>query len=237
MLATLEQLLILQERDIRLHRAQKELGFIPIEEKQILSRLTQQSANFDALKKQAQHIESERKQLELQVGTKEEAIRKFQTHQAQTKKNDEYQNMGHEIERVRKEIDELEEQELVLMDQYDTAQKEVQAESVKVKEYERIATNHREELKKKHAILDQQVKELTAETSSLAAKIPPAELSSYRRILQSKGDIAIVSIVNGNICNGCHMKLTQQTIANAKAGTQILHCNDCGRILYWTLPQ
>ena len=236
MLAILEQLLILQERDVRLRRAQKELGFVPTEEQQIVSRLTQQSANFESLKQQARHIESERKQLELQVGTKEEAIRKFQTHQAQTKKNDEYQAMGHEIERVRKEIDELEERELILMDQYDAAQKEVQAEGVKVKEYERIAANHQEELRKKRAVLEQQVKELTAELEVLSKQVPTPELSIYRRILHSKGDIAIVPIVNGNICNGCHMKLTQQTIANAKADAKIVHCDDCGRIVYWTLP-
>lgn len=236
MLPSLEQLLILQERDVRLHRAQKELSLIPTEEKQIASRLASQSSHFESLKQQARHIESERKQLELQVGTKEEAIRKFQTHQAQTKKNDEYQAMIHEIERARKDIDELEEKELVLMDQYDAAQKEVQAEGVKVKEYERIATNHQEDLKKKKVILEQQVKDLQAEIAELQKQVPPADLSVYRRILQSKGDVAIVPIVHGTTCNGCHMKLIQSTIGNAKAGTKLTHCDNCGRIVYWTLP-
>jgi predicted nucleic acid-binding Zn-ribbon protein len=236
MLATLEQLLILQERDVRLHRAQKEFNNVPAEEKQIAARLASQSANFEALKQQARHIESERKQLELQVGTKEEAIRKFQTHQAQTKKNDEYQAMGHEIERTRKDIDELEEKELLLMDQYDEAQKAVQAEGVKVKEYERVAASQREDLKKKKAILEQQVKELVAEIAELEKQAAPADLSAYRRILQSKGDIAIVPIVHGTTCNGCHMKLTQATVGIAKAGNKIAHCDNCGRIVYWTLP-
>jgi predicted nucleic acid-binding Zn-ribbon protein len=236
MLPSLEQLLILQERDVRLHRAQKELSLIPTEEKQIASRLASQSAHFESLKQQARHIESERKQLELQVGAKEEAIRKFQTHQAQTKKNDEYQAMIHEIERARKDIDELEEKELVLMDQYDAAQKEVQAEGIKVKEYERIAANHQEELKKKKAVLEQQIKDLGAEVAELQKQVNPADLSGYRRILQSKGDIAIVPIVHGNTCNGCHMKITQGTVAIAKSDTKIAHCDNCGRIVYWTLP-
>jgi predicted nucleic acid-binding Zn-ribbon protein len=236
MLATLEQLLILQERDVRLHRAQKELNHLPVEEQQIAARLAAQSANFEALKQQARHIESERKQLELQVGTKEEAIRKFQAHQSQTKKNDEYQAMGHEIERTRKDIDELEEKELILMDQYDEAQKSVQAEGLKVREYERITASQQEELKKKTAILGQQIKELGAEIAELEKQSAPADLSAYRRILQSKGDIAIVPIMHGTTCNGCHMKLTQATVGAAKVGNKITHCDNCGRIIYWAQP-
>ncbi|MDR2463813.1 MAG: C4-type zinc ribbon domain-containing protein [Verrucomicrobiales bacterium] len=236
MLASLERLLILQERDVRLRRAQTELNHLPVEEKQIAARLAAQSTEFERLKQQARHIESERKQLELQVGTKEEAIRKFQTHQAQTKKNDEYQAMGHEIERARKDIDALEERELILMDQYDEAQKSAQAESLKVREYERVAANQREEWKKKKTVLEEQVKTLTVEIAELQTQIPPAELSAYRRILQSKGDLAIVPVVHGTTCNGCHMKLTQATVGAAKSGGKIVHCDNCGRIIYWTLP-
>jgi predicted nucleic acid-binding Zn-ribbon protein len=235
MLATLEQLLILQERDVKLQRAQKELNHLPVEEKQTAARLAEQSSQFESLKQQARHIESERKQLELQVADKETAIRKFQTHQAQTKKNDEYQAMNHEIERARKDIDALEERELVLMDQYDEAQKQVQAESVKVKEHERVAANQREDLKKRRAAMEEQVKALTVEVAALQQQIPPADLSAYRRILHSKGDIAIVPVVHGNTCNGCHMKLTQGAVAAAKIGAKLAHCDNCGRIIYWAL--
>ncbi|MDR1192413.1 MAG: C4-type zinc ribbon domain-containing protein [Verrucomicrobiales bacterium] len=236
MLATLGQLLILQERDVRLRRAQIELNHLPVEEQQIAARLATQSAEFEQLKQRARHIESERKQLELQVADKETAIRKFQTHQAQTKKNDEYQAMGHEIERARKDIDGLEERELVLMDQYDEAQKAVQTESLKVKEYERVAANQQVELKRKKAVLEEQTGALAVAVAELQQQIPSAELSTYRRILQSKGDLAIVPIIHGNTCNGCHMKITQATVSAARAGNKITHCDDCGRIVYWPQP-
>ncbi|MDR1305826.1 MAG: C4-type zinc ribbon domain-containing protein [Verrucomicrobiales bacterium] len=236
MLATLEQLLILQERDVKLQRAQTALHFLPVEEQQIAARLATQSARFEQLKQDARHIESERKQLELQVADKETAIRKFQTHQAQTKKNDEYQAMSHEIDRARRDIDALEERELALMDQYDAAQKAVQAEALTVKEHERVAAGQRAEWQRKQAVLQEQAATLTAAVAELQRQIPPAELAAYRRILQSKGDVAIVPVVNGNTCNGCHMKITQATVSAVKAGGKIVHCDNCGRIVYWPQP-
>ncbi|MDD5260487.1 MAG: C4-type zinc ribbon domain-containing protein [Methylacidiphilales bacterium] len=236
MSAHLEQLLILQERDIRLQRSQKELDILPHEEKVIADRLAHQSRDFEDLKLKARQIESDRKQLELAVKSKEDSIHKYETQQFQTKKNDEYQALGHEIERARQEIGQTEDKELTLMEQYEQAQKDIVTEGAKVKDYEKVAATRREELLKKKAVLEQQIKDLKAETAELEKQIPAPDLSLYRRILQSKGDIAVVPIIHGTNCNGCHMKLTQQTILQAKGGQKLILCENCGRIVYWQLP-
>ena len=236
MSAQLEQLLILQDRDVRLQNIEKELAHLPVEEKLIADRLANQSREFEALKLSARQMESDRKQLELQVKAKEESIHKYSTQQYQTKKNEEYQALGHEIERAKKDISEFEDKELVLMEQYDQAQKALAVESGKVKDYEKVAATRREDLQKKRELFEQQARELKIEASELEKKVSPADLTLYRRILQSKGDIAIVPILNGANCNGCHMKLTQQTILLAKAAQKLVQCDNCGRLLYWTLP-
>jgi len=225
----------MQERDIRLQRAQNELIQIPAEEKQIADKLTLQSRDFENLKLKARQIESDRKQLELQVKSKEESIKKYQVQQFQTKKNEEFQALSHEMERAKQEIDELESRELELMDQYDEAQKAVQGEGVKVKEYEGAANRRREELQKKKVQVEQNAAELKVEIAALEKDIDPANLTRYRRILQSKGDVAIVPLEHGTNCGGCHMKVTQQTALTAKGGQHLVQCDNCGRLIYWVV--
>jgi len=63
------------------------------------------------------------------------------------------------------------------------------------------------------------------------SKCDPAEMNTYRRLLVSKGDVAIVKIEHEKMCSGCHMTLTQQEILKAKGGL-IAHCGNCGRIIF-----
>src|SRR5207237_8035831 len=76
-------------------------------------------------------VELERKKLELDVGTRNENIARLKTQQYQTRKNDEFQAMGNEIQRYEDEIRKLEDQELELMDQGDKLKVEVTAEEKK----------------------------------------------------------------------------------------------------------
>ena len=76
-------------------------------------------------------MEVDRKRLELDVGTRNESIARLKTQQYQTRKNDEFQAMGNEIQRYEDEIRKLEDQELELMEQVDKLKVEVAAEEKK----------------------------------------------------------------------------------------------------------
>ena len=228
----LSTLLTLQDRDTRFARMELELERIPQEEQHIELTLKTQSSDYEAHRKAAQQIEVERKDVDNEVKAKEAQITKYQNQQLETKKNEEYQALGHEIERAKETISDLEDRELQLMEDYDQAQKEVEAEHVHVREYEKAAATRREALVEKKKNLEAELVTLKEEISALEAKCEPASLNTYRRLLKSKGDSAIVKIENGKICSGCHMSLTQQEILSAKGG-RIANCGNCGRIVYW----
>ncbi|NJK93451.1 MAG: hypothetical protein HC904_17535 [Blastochloris sp.] len=233
MLPVLESLLVLQDRDVKLRRTLKELELLPSEEKAIADKLKFQMSEFEALKLRTNQIESERKDLDNQVLSKKAAIAKYKGAQLETRKNEEFQAFGTEIERAEKTIVELEDKELVLMEAYDNAQKAVAAESIRVKEFEKAAHARQQDLAQKKINLQAAKLQLEKESSELAAQIDSVEVNRYRRLLQSKGDIAIVPVENGSSCGGCHMKLTQQTILNAKSAQKVTPCENCGRLLYW----
>ncbi|MEM6821136.1 MAG: C4-type zinc ribbon domain-containing protein [Verrucomicrobiota bacterium] len=228
----LTQLLILQDRDLRKQQIENDLQRIPLEEKQIERTLATQSSDYEAHKKAAQQIEVNRKELDNEVKSKEALISKYQNQQLQTKKNDEYQALGHEIDRAKQEISTLEDQELELMEQYEGAQKEVSKEAEKVKDYEKTANARRDALKSKATALNKELEELNKAIAEQETKCSEGNLHMYRRILKSKGDRAIVKVDNGKNCSGCHMTITHQEILEAKAG-KITHCGHCGCLLFW----
>ena len=117
MQAELEQLLILQNRQQKIRQIQTEIKTMPQQRQHLDAQLAASAAAVTALKQKVQHLEMDRKKLELDAGTRRESINRLKTQQYETRKNDEFRAMGNEIERYEKEIHDIEDQELELMDQ------------------------------------------------------------------------------------------------------------------------
>jgi predicted nucleic acid-binding Zn-ribbon protein len=231
----LEKLLVLQDRDMRLRQLQHDLGQLPKEEKAIQDKLARESQNLEALKQAAKKLESDRKQLELEVKSKQELIARYKKQQMETRKNEEYQALTHEIERAEKDISGIEDKELELMESYEQALKNIKEEDARVQKYRDEAAERLKYLNGKKENFTKEAEAVKAEVGALEPAMDPAALARYRRILQSKGDKAIVPIEHGKVCGGCHMALTQQTVVAAKADQNLVACDDCGRLIFWTL--
>src|SRR5205085_846568 len=83
------------------------------------------------MKHRSMQVEVDRKNLELDVGTRQQSIARLRTQQYETRKNDEFRAIGHEIERYTKEISTIEDQELELMEQADKLKAELSTEEKK----------------------------------------------------------------------------------------------------------
>jgi len=230
--ADLEQLLILQDRQQKIRQIQVEIKTLPQQRNSLDLQLSASVAGVDALKQKSRQIEVDRKKLELDVGTRNDSIAKLRTQQYETRKNDEFAAMGHEIERYQKEISAIEDQELELMDQYDKAKVELAEEEKKAAATKESISRQVADLEQKTKTLEGRLQELTKERTEIAAKIDEDLLDRFDRLFESKGDAAIVALEH-NVCTGCHMKVTTATVAHAKAGKEIVSCEQCGRILYF----
>src|SRR5437867_10657538 len=111
----LEQLLVLQDRQQKIKQIQTEIKTLPLQRNDLESQLAASAAGVEALKQRARQVEMDRKKLELDVGTRAETIARLKIQQYQTRKNDEFQAIGHEIERYENEIQKIEDEELELM--------------------------------------------------------------------------------------------------------------------------
>lgn len=231
MQAELEQLLVLQDRQQKIKQIQTEIKTMPQQRQNLEAQLAASAAALSALKSKAQHLEMDRKTLELDAGTRRESINRLKTQQYETRKNDEFRAMGNEIERYEKEIQRIEDQELELMDQAEKVKVEVTAEEKKAASARDSIARQMGDLEEKAKTLDSRLSQLTAERTELSGKVEEDLLSRFERLFASKGDAAVVALEH-EVCTGCHMKVTTQTAHRVKNGKEIVSCEQCGRILY-----
>ena len=230
---TIEKLLILQDRDRKISRVQQELAHIAPERETFRARAAATQTQLEAAKSCIKHTETERKRLELDVQEKKTQIEKYANQQLQTRKNEEYRALSHEIDACKADITKIEDQEIELMEQAEAAQKEVaratqEAAAAKKLEDEQVAQlNQREDNLKK------ELAELQGGRAQLAAAVDETARARYERLLKSKGDNVVVGVDHG-VCGGCHMKLPAQILVTCQGHKELVSCINCGRILYYT---
>jgi predicted nucleic acid-binding Zn-ribbon protein len=227
----LEQLLILQDRQQKIKQIQTEIETVPLQRKSLEAQLASSAAGVEALKQKARHVEMDRKKLELDAGTRAETIARLKTQQYQTRKNEEFRAIGHEIERYENEIRKIEDEELELMVAADQIKAELGAEEKQAATVKESIARQTKDIEAKSTTLQSQLEELTKQRAEIAGKIEEDLLSRFERLFKSKGDAVIVALAH-EVCTGCHMKVTPQTAHRVKAGKEIVSCENCGRILY-----
>jgi len=227
----LEQLLVLQDRQQKIRQIENEIRTVPLQRKNLESQLAASAAALESLKQRARQAEVDRKNLELDVGTRQQSIARLRTQQYETRKNDEFQAIGHEIERYEKEITAIEDQELELMDQADKLKAEVAAEEKKATTAKESISRQLKDLDEKAKTLATRLEALKKERGTLADSIDEDLLDRFDRLFASKGDAAVVALEH-DVCTGCHMKVTTATAMQVRVGKEIVSCEQCGRILY-----
>jgi predicted nucleic acid-binding Zn-ribbon protein len=231
MLFEIEQLLILQDRDRKIRARRTELTNAPLERRGCEERLAAAQKALDAAKLKGKETEVERKKLENDAETRRTQIAKFQTQKFQTRKNEEFQALSHEIERFEKDIQGIEDRELELMEDA-----EKQKAVIAIAEKELSATKAQVErqladIAAKIKAIEEQLGALDVERADLAGKLDEDLRDSYERLFKTKNGEAVVPL-DHEVCNGCHMKVTPTTIAKCRAGKEVVNCEQCGRILY-----
>lgn len=233
MLEVLEKLLALQDRDQHLRSFQTELTRLPEERKSWEKQLADSAARLEKAKTRAKEIEVEKKSLQVEAQAKRDTITRYKQQQLQTRKNEEYSALAHEIEAAEKHISGLEDKELTLMDEAEQLQPEITAAeqthaSEKAKVEQMFVT-----LAEKKVNLEGRIADVKADRTRFVEGVDEDVLERYERLFKTKNGVAIAPLEH-EVCMGCHMKVTTQTVVQVKSGKEIVHCPQCGRILYFT---
>jgi uncharacterized protein len=133
---------------------------------------------------------------------------------------------------VQKEIRELEDRELELMEQTENLRKLIASREKDLKQEEGRVVEDQGVLQVRLEKIEAEVQSLQTDRTALATEVDPTWLARYERIFKRTGDFAIVGVENG-VCGGCHMKLPPQLIHDAKKNLSLIECSFCSRILFW----
>lgn len=232
MLPAIQKLLALQERDVKILRMQEELSHLPVERQQLQAQAASVQKRLEDARFQVNHLESERKKLELEVAAQKQLIEKYSLQQFQTKRNEEYRALTHEIDGCKAAIVKLDDQQLAIMEQVEALQHQVATLTRAADDAKRNVDSRLTALTGREQTLRAELAALEAERDTLATGVDETLRKRYERLLRSKGQNVVVGIERG-VCGGCHMQLSRQTVVFCQANQEIQSCTNCGRILYY----
>ncbi len=175
-----------------------------------------------------------RRDLETSVKDVKVTIAKFKRQLGEVKTNKEYTALLHEIDVSQREVDAVEEKIISEMLAADDIDEEIKSAT-------RKQSQEHEGLRAEQAVLEQKKREMEARRDTLIAErealvplIPADQMKLYMSIFNKKNGAAL-SAVKNEFCSLCHVRIRPQMINEIRDRSKIYLCENCGRILYWTV--
>lgn len=227
-----ENLIKLQKLDIEIRNTSVLLDDIPHQIEEIDKKSEESLQIVQAAKDNFSQNQKKRRDLESKLQDKKEKIEKYKRQLNEIKTNKEYSSLLKEINETNAKIDSLEEGIIGEMLSADDIEKEIKAASKKAEEVQAELTKKKEEIFQEKNKAEEKLKDLEAEKEELLPKIPSDQMKLYKQISRIKNGI-VLSPVTEEFCTMCHMRVRPQMVNELIAETQIITCENCGRILYY----
>jgi predicted nucleic acid-binding Zn-ribbon protein len=228
----LRQLVDIQKVDAEAYR----LRYIIGEEKQqaydrLAADLSAKRASLDAADAALKKVNVEKKDLELEIRSKQDAIGKANADLMRLRSNDEYHAKQTEIERAKQAVSDAEDKEIALFDVIAAAEKSLAQEKASYVAYESAHKKEKSALDAQVETLKDELARLDAKRETLFREMDGKYKDEYQRLVTARRGSAVVPYENGS-CGGCHMSLPIWYAEKIKAYDDIVRCADCARILY-----
>ncbi len=229
---TIEALVDLQDRDRKMLKYMREARDIPARQATLEEKLAEFKDGLANSEVRQKENLAAQKTLELELDSVKGQIAKYKTQQLNVKNNDEFRAFENQIVMCRKEIEKLENREVELFEEAEKIKAAIVSFSEKLNSAKDRVEAEKEALERRLATTTEDIKRMQEKRIKMIEDIDKNALRVYTRIMNNKKDYAVVS-VERDTCGGCHMKLTPQTIHDARSCQKLVTCGYCGRILYW----
>ncbi|MEX2158227.1 MAG: C4-type zinc ribbon domain-containing protein [Dehalococcoidia bacterium] len=136
-----------------------------------------------------------------------------------------------DVDSLRRRRSELEDKALAAMDALEQAQQRVAEADRTLGELAEQHGVEREDMGARTGELEAELSKLLPEREAAAGEIDPSFLRLYEILRANKGGRAVGKVVGG-ACQGCRISLPMNVTQRARAGSDIVQCPSCERILY-----
>ena len=234
MKAELAQLIALQNADTNIRRLQTEIESIPERRAEIEKEFDQRAFEIRGLEMRRDAAGHERTRLEAEIFEQRQRAERADRNLMAAKKPDEYTAAIREADAARKQISAFETQVLEQMEIADQAVKDLAERAPEVEklrgEMEASFTAFDEQVKAQ----EQQLEAARAERERLTKELPKAMSTLYNRISARIRDGVAVAEARNGACTACYMALRPQVMADVRRGDEVITCDNCNRILYYS---
>ena len=226
-------LIDLQAFDARIAALEAEAARLPKQIDAIHATLAQSKKTLDALRAKADTTRKDlrTKEKDLEVVTAKRA--KSDARLWEVKNNTEYSAVLAEIETIKQEKAQGEEEILGLMELQERLAGEIREGEGRYRSEEQRAQQDEVVVKKKLEAVETELAGVRAERDSRARELPRPLLTDYEKILKARAGVAVAKVTSTAICGGCRVSIRPQAIQELKAATALMLCESCGRYLYW----
>jgi predicted nucleic acid-binding Zn-ribbon protein len=235
MVADLKMAIQLQDLDSRIRDLQHEVSSLPRHiaaiEKTLESHLRRVEADRAALAAN----QRERKQFEADIQAQEQKISKLKDQMLGAKTNDQYAAFKHEIEYCEKEIRKCEDRILDRMSESEPLEQNLKKAEAELGQEKQQVEAEKKTARDRTAVDKRQLDELKKQRAEITPAMTPAVYKEYERIRKTRKGIAVAEAVEGR-CAACNMTMRLQFFQDLRRGDQVMYCETCGRILYYTPP-
>jgi hypothetical protein len=208
-----------------------QLKAIPLGIQSLEAEIQAEKDALESSKSKLQGLEVKRNDLDSQVGLTEAQINKYKNQQLQVKKNEEFQALEHEIDLAQQKISVWEEEEIRLL-------LEIDVEAEVYSKRESVFDDSVSRIQKKIAALESKQaevhKQLVGAESSYQESIGLVEAQLFNRYVRlTEGTkMPVVTPLEQQSCKGCHLRVSNDTLEQARRGEELTTCDNCGRIVY-----
>ncbi len=173
--------------------------------------------------------EIDRKELDLK--TDEGEITKYNVQLNSIKTNKEYTALCTEIGSKKADMSILEDEILNTMSKLESVNEEYNKLQEDLRREEESLKNLIESVDADVKKTDIEIEEIQNDQKKYIDALDENSLKHYNRLSSIKGGKAVVAVID-NMCGGCSMKITAQTLNSLMGGSELVFCQSCSRILY-----
>ena len=228
----IENLLVLQDRDVRLDDIRRSLEDIPLRTAALQRDIATAQSVYQGRLADQKAVELKRRELERKTLETEDQRVKLRTQQLSVKKNDEYAAMDRQIEATSALIDQLENETLDTMMKADELAPLVQKQKAATEADVATIKVKIDALARAREKLEADLAGAAALAEEARAKIPADLLASYAYVKTRIKHPPYIVPLEEMRCMGCHLKVSNDVQTQARIQGTITRCDGCGRIVY-----
>ncbi len=168
---------------------------------------------------------------ELDLKTNEEEISKYNVQLNSIKTNKEYSTLISEVGSKKADMSILEDEILDTMSRLEITNQRHVKSTEDLRDEEESLKDLINSVGADIKEADIEIEKIKNEQKKYIDLLDEHSLKNYNRLSNIKGGKAIVPVI-GNVCGGCSMNVTTQTLNELMSGEDLVFCRSCSRILY-----